>query len=122
VATDHAPHTVEEKDVPFPEAPRGVIGLETAASATWDVLGDRDRFFEVLSITPARIAGLGDQGQALAPGRPANLVVFDPSRNWVPDVFRSKSNNSPWRGRRLSGMVRATLHNGAITHHGEQAR
>jgi dihydroorotase len=122
VATDHAPHTVEEKDVPFPEAPRGVIGLETAASATWDVLGDRDRFFEVLSITPARIAGLGDQGQALAPGRPANLVVFDPSRNWVPDVFRSKSNNSPWRGRGLSGMVRATLHNGAITHHGEQAR
>lgn len=118
VATDHAPHTAEEKDVPFQDAPRGVIGLETAASATWQALGDRDRLFEVLSITPARIAGLRGHGETLAAGAPANLVVFSPTEYWTPTVFHSRSANSPWKGRRLRGVVKATVYQGRLTHVG----
>ncbi|HJQ77009.1 MAG TPA: dihydroorotase [Acidimicrobiia bacterium] len=119
VATDHAPHTAEEKDVPFATAPRGVIGLETAASATWQALGDRDIFFRVLSMAPARIAGLTAQGRPVEPGAPANLVVFHPAGDWVPTDFHSRSANSPWKGRRMRGVVKATLHDGIITHGGE---
>ena len=116
VATDHAPHARDEKDVPFGEAPRGVIGLETAASAVWDVLAERDRFFEVMSTTPARIAGLDAHGRPVEPGCPANLVVFDPRASWVPSDFVSKSSNSPYSGREIHGTVRATIHDGEIVY------
>jgi dihydroorotase len=116
VATDHAPHTLSEKDVPFADAPRGVIGLETAASAVWEALGDPDRFFEVLSSMPARLIGLSDHGRPVSPGGPANLVVFDPRAGWTVDTFSSKSANSPFLGREMSGRVRATIHNGEVVH------
>lgn len=116
VATDHAPHLPEEKQVGFAAAPRGVIGLETAASAVWGALGDRDRMFDVLSQTPARILGLDDQGRALETGAVANLVVFDPSATWTPEEFISKSSNSPYKGRELLGTVRATIYRGNIVH------
>jgi dihydroorotase len=116
VATDHAPHLPAEKQVGFADAPRGVIGLETAASATWEVLGDRDRFFAVLSSEPARILGLGDHGGPIAPGAVANLVVFDPDARWVPEVFHSRSSNSPYRGREITGRVRATVCRGKLAH------
>lgn len=116
VATDHAPHAPDEKNVPFAEAPRGVIGLETAASAVWEALDSRDRFFEVMSITPARIAGLGAHGRPIEPGIPANLVVFDPNARWIPSVFVSKSSNSPYAGREMLGAVRATIHDGAVVY------
>lgn len=112
VATDHAPHTPEEKSVPFDDAPRGVIGLETAAGAVWPMLADPDRFFEVMSRTPARLIGTEDHGHPLGPGRPANLVVFDTEQRWTPESFRSRSSNSPFRGRELVGKVRATIWNG----------
>src|SRR5690606_12081728 len=80
VATDHAPHTVDEKAVGFEDAPRGVLGLETAAAAVWEIIPDERRFFEVMSINPARIAGLERHGVPVQPGSPANLVVFDPDR------------------------------------------
>jgi dihydroorotase len=114
VATDHAPHLPEEKHVAFSEAPRGVIGLETAAAATWMALDDRDRFFSALSTRPAEILGLDDQGQQIRAGVAANLVIFDPSATWVADRFRSKSCNSPHRGREMRGRVKATLHRGDI--------
>lgn len=116
VATDHAPHTPEEKSVDFAQAPRGVIGLETAASAVWEVLGHEDRLFQVLSRAPAAIAGSDGQGQALRAGGPANLVVFDPAAAWVPASFASKSSNSPYQGRRMSGVVRATVYQGRVVH------
>lgn len=116
VATDHAPHLPEEKQVGFMAAPRGVIGLETAASAVWEALGDRDRFFAVLSQTPARLLGSDDQGRPVAPGAAANLVVFDPSATWVPARFASKSSNSPYKGREMQGRVRATIHHGNVVH------
>jgi dihydroorotase len=116
VASDHAPHSRTEKAVGFAAAPRGVIGLETAASAVWEVLDDPDRFFEVLSTAPARIAGLADQGVPLEAESPANLVVFDPDTQWVPTSFASKSANSPYRGRTMSGVVRATVYRGRFVH------
>ncbi|MGD2043709.1 MAG: dihydroorotase [Acidimicrobiia bacterium] len=116
VATDHAPHSPAEKDVTFAQAPRGVIGLETAASAVWQVLGHEDRLFQVLSRAPAGIAGLDDQGAPLHVGGPANVVLFDPGAEWVPSTFVSKSSNSPYRGRPLPGVVRATIYRGRIVH------
>lgn len=116
VATDHAPHLPDEKDTGFDVAPRGVIGLETAASAAWEVLGDRDLLFKTLSQEPARILGLDDQGQPLQPGGIANLVVFDPESVREARGFRSKSSNSPYRGREMKGRVVATMYRGRMVH------
>jgi dihydroorotase len=116
VATDHAPHTDEEKGVGIEAAPAGVIGLETAASAVWETVGEPVRFFEVLALAPARIAGLSDQGLAVRPGVTANLVVFDPGARWVPREFVSRSRNSPYLGREMTGKVTATVYQGRITH------
>jgi dihydroorotase len=123
VATDHAPHTTVEKGVPFEEAPRGVIGLETAAAIVAShALGEDQRiFFERMSITPARIAGLARQGRVVEPGSPANLVIFDPARRWVASSFLSKSSNSPFTGVELTGRVVATIHEGEITYEGGRA-
>ncbi len=122
VATDHAPHASAEKGVGFLGAPRGVIGLETAASAVWEVLGDPVRFFEVLSVAPARILGITRHGLAVSAGSPANLVIFDPTQKWFPGAFRSRSSNSPYREREMAGRVVATIFEGAVTHELEKAR
>lgn len=121
VATDHAPHTPQEKSAPFTEAPRGVIGLETAAAAVWEAIPDRDRFFECLSTGPARLLGLEDHGRMVEPGVTANLVVFDPGARWVPTSFVSKAANSPYRGREMRGRVSATMQRGRVAHSGEAA-
>lgn len=114
VATDHAPHSAHEKDVPFEEAPRGVIGLETAAAVVNTELGlEPELFFDRMALSPARILGI-DHGW-LEPGITANLVVFDPSKGWVPTEFVSKSANSPWLNRPLTGQVVATLYLGKVT-------
>jgi dihydroorotase len=118
VATDHAPHTVAEKGVPFEEAPRGVIGLETAAAVvTTHALGDDQRlFFERMSVAPARIAGLDRHGRPVETGSPANLVLFDPAHRWVPRSFASRSSNSPFSGTELTGRVLATIREGKIVY------
>jgi dihydroorotase len=116
VATDHAPHLPEEKAVGFADAPRGVIGLETAASAMWATVGDRDLLFSALSTSPARILGLAGHGRPVAVGEPANIVVFDPAARWAPTTFRSRSSNSPYRGMEMRGQVRATIHGGRVVY------
>ena len=116
VATDHAPHTETEKSVNFESAPRGVIGLETAAAAVSGVVSDRQRFFEVMSRAPARIGGFTGQGQVVKRGGVANLVVFDPGVEWVPNVFASKSANSPFREREMRGRVKATISRGKVVY------
>ena len=83
VATDHAPHAVEEKEAEFDQAPFGTIGLETALAALLTHLVEPgeltlSRAIEAMSTTPARILGAHDHGGPIAPGRPANLVAFDP--------------------------------------------
>jgi len=116
LATDHAPHAPETKNKGFARAPFGVIGLETAGSVVWGVGQDPDLLFGSLSARPARIAGVGRHGHPVEPGSPANLVVFDPDRRWTPQRFHSRSANSPYLGRELTGRVALTLYEGSIVH------
>ncbi len=128
VATDHAPHAAQRKDLPFDEAPAGMLGLEHAASLTYEALGagecDPQRFFAVLSRNPATIAGLrqvdsrprhGGHGGAVEVGEDGNLVVFDPTERWeAHSNLQSLASNSPYLGRELRGRVRCTMVNGAV--------
>jgi dihydroorotase len=129
VATDHAPHAPELKDLPFDEAPAGMLGLEHAASLTYEAMGAQNceptQFFNLLSRAPARIAQLraGDSrmklsghGGALHVGEDANLVIFDPHARWTVrrDEMRSRSTNTPYDGRAMLGRVRTTLARGAL--------
>ena len=116
VATDHAPHQRDEKDAAFSEAPRGVIGLETAAAVVWDTLADPDALFRVLSTKPAEIAGLSAHGGAIRVRNHANVVVFARNETWRADSFRSKSANSPYLGAEMTGRVKATIHEGIVTY------
>lgn len=112
VATDHAPHSASEKAVAFEAAPRGVTGLETAASVTWEVCRDAQMLFETLAHRPAEVIGKAP-GQVEI-GATADLVVFDPCSRWTPQRFESKSSNSPFLGRELEGRVKATIAAGEI--------
>jgi dihydroorotase len=120
VATDHAPHAVEEKEAEFDQAPFGTIGLETALAAViTHVVGPGlvplRRAVEAMSTAPARILGAHDHGGPIAPGRPANLVVFDPAAEWtVEPPFASKSRNSAFLGRSLRGKVVHTMLGGVL--------
>ena len=117
VATDHAPHAPYECEVPFEEAPRGVIGLETAAAAVNTALELTPMLlFERMSVAPALICGLSSQGRWVEEGSPANLVIFDPDTSWVPESFLSKSQNSPFRGTKLRGKVLMTILRGCLTY------
>lgn len=120
VATDHAPHAAHECEVPFEEAPRGVIGLETAFSAVLAAIGDDpELLFDRMSSGPARIAGLGGHGARIAEGAPAELAVVDPAATRTVSGFRSRSTNSPWLGADVRGTVVATVHDGRVTHREE---
>jgi len=120
VATDHAPHAVEEKEAEFDQAPFGTIGLETALAAVLTHLVEPgtltvSRAIEAMSTAPARILGAGAHGGPIEPGRPANLMVFDPAAEWtVEPPFASKSRNSAFLGRRLRGRVVHTVYRGSL--------
>ena len=121
IATDHAPHAVEEKEAEFDQSPPGTIGLETALAAVLTHLVEPailslPRAIEALSAVPARILGATDHGGPIEPGRPANLVVFDPGAEWIPEPpFVSKSRNSAFTGRTLHGVVVHTMLRGELT-------
>ncbi len=111
VATDHAPHAPEAKDVPFDEAPPGMLGLETALAVTVAAVG-LERALAAMSWHPATIAGLDDRhGGPVAAGSAANVCVFDPGARWTVDPARlaSRSRNTPFAGRTLEGRVRHTI-------------
>ncbi len=120
VGTDHAPHAVEEKEVEFDQAPPGTIGLETALAAILTHLVvpglmSLGRAIEVLSTAPARLIGAADHGGPIEPGRPANLVVFDPELEWVVEPpFASRSRNSAFLGTTLRGRVVHTVYRGEL--------
>ncbi len=118
VATDHAPHSANEKEVPFEEAPRGVIGLETCAAVVNTEIGlDPVAFFQRMSVSPAGIVGAAAQGLWPREGGPASLTVFHPGLRWsVLPPFASRSANTPWLGRELIGRVLATVYRGSLTH------
>ena len=113
IATDHAPHAQEAKEAPFDQAPPGMLGLETAlALAITELELPIEQVLALMSWQPARVAGLsGVHGGPVAEGHPANLCVIDPAATWVvePDTFASRSRNTPYAGRKLTGRVRHTI-------------
>ena len=112
IATDHAPHAQETKEVPFDQAPPGMLGLETALGLALTELDlPVQQILGLLSWQPAAIAGARDHGGPIAVGRPANLCVIDPAAKWVvePAKFASRSRNSPYAGRALVGRNRHTI-------------
>jgi dihydroorotase len=121
VASDHAPHTESEKDIEFDHAEFGVTGLETecASLASEFIASDQMTWMELarlLSSGPAKILGI-DKGK-LEAGRCADIVVVDPGREWVVTKagFASKSNNSPFLGRKLKGAVECTICAGKVAY------
>jgi dihydroorotase len=119
IASDHAPHSIEEKEVEFDAAPPGVIGVETLLPLTLTHLVSpgtisMERAVELLSSNPARI--LDVPGGSLAVGSPADITVFDSDLTWkiTEDWFRSRCRNSPFIGRTVSGRVAVTIAKGDI--------
>lgn len=122
IATDHAPHSAEEKAKPITEAPSGIIGLETALSLGIRELVNKGylsmmELIRKMSLAPARLYHL-DAGY-LAEGGPADLTVFDPNKEWLVKDFSSKASNSPFMGERLPGAVSYTICGGEIIYRGE---
>ena len=116
IATDHAPHTQEAKEQPFDQAPPGMLGLQTAlALALTELALPIADVLARLSWRPAHILGVDDvHGLPVARGNPANLTIIDPAATWVvdPAALASRSRNTPFAGRTLTGQVRHTLLHG----------
>jgi len=121
VATDHAPHAVHEKEVDFAEAPNGILGLETAVPVVLELVRSGElsplEWVRRCSTNPARI--LKRPGGRLAVGAPADVSVIDPERRWTYDPAKgfSKSRNSPWAGRELTGRAVVTIVDGRLVFH-----
>jgi dihydroorotase len=120
VATDHAPHAVEDKECEWAYARPGMLGLETALSIVVQTLLDKlgwDGIAERMSRAPARIAGLPEHGHDPAPGVPANLTLIDPAARWTvdPGELASRSRNTPYAGMTLPARVIATFLRGEPT-------
>ena len=123
LATDHAPHPVESKECEWQSAAFGMVGLETAFPILFTTLIQSGRMswsraVEVMSTTPAAIAGYGNHGRPIAVGEPAHIAIVNPTHTWQVDraSLASKSKNTPFHGMKLSGAVVATFFNGRLTH------
>lgn len=119
IATDHAPHAVEEKETTFDEAPFGIVGLETAVGVLWTELAYKSgfsimRLIEAMSIKPCQILGL--DGGTLKEGSRADVTVIDSNAEWTVQLekFRSKGRNTPYAGWTLRGKVVLTVCDGQI--------
>jgi dihydroorotase len=122
VATDHAPHAVEDKESEWAQARPGMLGLEQALSVVVETMVDTGLLdwrgvADRMSVRPAAIGRLEGHGRPLAPGEPANLVLLDPAARSVvdPAALASRSRNSPYAGRELPGRVVATFLRGVPT-------
>jgi len=123
IATDHAPHTDIEKDMPFVEAPYGMVGLETAFPVLFTQLVEPGRvplgtLIQKLTVGPARVLGLEPRG-TLQPGAPADIVLLNISQEVRIDqsFFFSGSFNSPWLGATLRGSAVTTIVGGRVVYH-----
>jgi dihydroorotase len=121
IATDHAPHSPEEKDVPFESAPFGVTGLETSFASLYTYLIEPgvlalETVLERMSAGPAAIFGL--DRPRIAVGAQANLTLIDTEASWrvKPERFQSRSQNSWLLGKRLRSRVRLTIAAGRVVH------
>jgi dihydroorotase len=120
IATDHAPHQKEEKDLEFEKALNGIIGLETSLPLSLrlveeGVLGIAS-LVEKMATNPARILGI-DRG-TLKAGAAADITIMDPEHEWVVEAEKlsSKSKNSPWLGRKMRGRALYTIVGGKIVY------
>lgn len=120
IATDHAPHSAMEKDRPFLEAPFGVIGFETAFAVIYTELVctgvvPLNLLIEKLTLAPAKLLKLHDRGK-LSPEAIADVTIIDPQAEWsvTPQAFFSRSQNSPFIGRKLKSKVVTTIAEGKI--------
>lgn len=118
IATDHAPHSLDEKEVDYIQAPFGIVGLETAIGLTITELVEQQyltlaQMIEKLSVNPRRIIGREIRVQE---GATANLTLFDPNVQWKVETsaFKSKSKNSPFNGRVLKGKAVGVVNNGKM--------
>lgn len=122
LATDHAPHTEDEKAQPFDSAPFGIIGLETALALYAEALIqsrliDWPRMIEMMTIQPARLCGLDGRGLgSLRVGGPADLTVIDPDARWTISIgdLKGKCRNTPFLGREVRGRAVMTVVDGRI--------
>lgn len=119
IATDHAPHSQEEKDKSMAEAPFGIVGLETAFSITYSELVKSGiltyrQLVEKMSLNPAKILGI-DRG-CIGEGKVADIVIVNPDEEYIIDKnkFASKSANTPFHGRRVYGRVKYTIVAGEV--------
>ena len=124
IATDHAPHTADEKDREFDAAPFGIIGMETALAACLEVLVHSGKctlpfLIALMTHRPAEILNL--PAGTLSPGAKADIAILDPDREWEVDPvkFVGKSSNCPWNGHRLRGKVLRTIVGGRTVWNGE---
>ncbi|MCH3918111.1 MAG: dihydroorotase [Spirochaetia bacterium] len=119
IATDHAPHSIEEKGQGFLRSPSGIIGLETALSAVYEMLVKKHGMtmvdvLRLLTTNPASLYGF--ELPSLQKGATADLVVFDPQAQWVYTSGKSKSSNSPFLQKTLQGKVVYTIIDGKIVY------
>ncbi len=119
IASDHAPHHADEKALEYDQAPSGITGLETAVGLAFDLVNqgviDIERLVEVLATNPARILGLENRG-TLGADAYADVTILDPSFQWTVDASRSKSKsrNTPFDGRVMTGAAVATIVAGRV--------
>ncbi len=119
IATDHAPHSAEEKARPLTEAPSGLIGLETALPVCIGQLVESGKMTMAqllvrMSTAPAQMYGL--PAGRIAEGCAADVVIFDPAKVWTAQRFHSRSQNSPFIGEKLTGKVRYTICGGSVVY------
>lgn len=119
IATDHAPHSEEEKNRDFLKAPSGIIGLETALALGITILVKNNyltlsELLEKMTINPAKLYNLSSG--RIYEGAKADLTIFDPEEKWIVDKFYSKSKNSPFIGWELQGKVKYTICRGKIVY------
>ncbi|MBC8029193.1 MAG: dihydroorotase [Pyrinomonadaceae bacterium] len=121
IATDHAPHHADEKALEFDQAPFGIIGLETAVGLAFELVNrgliDLGRMVELCSTNPARIFALADRG-TLSKNAHADITILDPAYEWTFDVkaSKSKSRNTPFNGRAMTGAAVATIVGGRLVY------
>ena len=118
IATDHAPHSKEEKDREFSKAPSGIIGLETALSVGITYLIRNQhltimQLLEKMTVNPAKLYNIES---GIAEGKKCDLVIFDIDEKWIVNEFYSKSSNSPFVGKELYGKVKYTICNGKVVY------
>ena len=121
IATDHAPHSAEEKSKPLEQAPSGMIGLETSLGLALTFLYhtgklSMEKLVQLMSANPARILGL--EAGVFAEGAVADIVIFAPDEEWTvdPSNFKSKARNTVFAGLKLRGKVKYTVSRGEVVY------